>query len=226
MPWSCWATQKTFWPRPVSAVAAGDRAGCARWAGCFCADADRRREIALFSVAGFDARRANNRGVAAHRADERSSGRAANQRNCSDVPEFNAESGGGKGALARPASRRVSNALRRAGAADVGHVFGARAQLEHCAIRHRRSALHQRMGPRFPAGISRAEEAAETFTRCAAHGAHRHGHGTRARRHRQRTEIAGPTLLRGQFQPAESDIPGRSQNGALRTTAGLHSQPA
>ena len=39
------------------------------------------------------------------------------------------------------------------------------------------------------------EEAAETFTRCAAHGADRHGDGARARRHRQRTEIARPALL-------------------------------
>ena len=38
-------------------------------------------------------------------------------------PEFNAKSGRGKGALARLASRRVSDALRRTGAADVGHVF-------------------------------------------------------------------------------------------------------
>ena len=41
--------------------------------------------------------------------------------------EFNAGSGRGQGALARLASRRVSDALRRAGATDAGRVSGARA---------------------------------------------------------------------------------------------------
>ena len=48
--------------------------------------ADRRREIALFSVASIDARGPNHRGVAAHRAHERSSGRAANQWNSATYP--------------------------------------------------------------------------------------------------------------------------------------------
>ena len=34
--------------------------------------------------------------------------------------------------------------------------FGACPQLEHCTNRNRRSALYQRMGPRFQAGVSRA----------------------------------------------------------------------
>ena len=39
--------------------------------------------------------------------------------------------------LARAASRRVPDALRRAGAVDARYVFGARAELEHRAVRHR-----------------------------------------------------------------------------------------
>src|SRR4029453_11310634 len=102
-------------------------------------------EVALFSVAGFDARWANDRGVATYCADERSSGRAADQRHPRHVYELSAGAGGGKGAWARLASRRVSNALRRTGAVDVGRLPGARAQLGHCAIRPRRSAFNQEM---------------------------------------------------------------------------------
>ena len=227
MPWSCSAPLKKHFGydqfRPLQREI---MRGCARRAGCVCADADRRREVALFSVAGFAARWANDRGFAAHCADERPGRRAANEWNAGDISEFNAESGRSKGALARPASRRVSHALCRTGAADVGRVSRARAQLEHRAIRHRRSALHQRMGPRFPAGVSRAEETAETFARCPDHGADRHRDRARARRYHQRIKIARPALLRRQLQSAESHIPGRSEVGALRTTAGVHSQPA
>ena len=52
-------------------------------------------------------------------------------------------------------------------------------------IRDRRSALHQRMGPRFPAGISRAEETAGAFARRTDHGADRDRDRARARRYRQ-----------------------------------------
>src|SRR6059058_746506 len=62
------------------------------------------------------------------------------------------------------------------------------------------------MGPRFPAGISRAEEAAETFARCAAHGAHRHRDRTCARRCHQTIRITRPALLRSQLQSAEPHI--------------------
>ena len=146
--------KEAFRARRIPAIAAGDHPRCAGRARCVCADADRRRQIALFSVAGADARGADHRRFAAHFADERSGRCAANQRDRGDVLEFDAGSGGREGALARVASRRVPDALCRAGAIDAGDVFGTRAQLEHRADRHRRSALHQRMGPRFPAGIS------------------------------------------------------------------------
>ena len=45
--------------------------------------------------------------------------------------------------------------------------------MEGRADRDRRSALHQRMGPRFPAGISRAGQAAVAFAGRADHGADR-----------------------------------------------------
>ena len=63
--------EETFRLRPVPAVAAGNHRGRTRWTGRVCADADRRREVALFSVTGIDAQRANDRGLAAHRANER-----------------------------------------------------------------------------------------------------------------------------------------------------------
>ena len=59
----------------------------------FCAHADRRWEVALFSVAGVVARWPDDRGFAAHFADERPGGRAAGERRGGDILEFNARSG-------------------------------------------------------------------------------------------------------------------------------------
>src|SRR6266581_2351415 len=47
--------------------------------------------------------------------------------------------------IARTSSRRVPVALCRARTLDARYVFGARAELEHRANRHRRGTLHQRM---------------------------------------------------------------------------------
>ena len=104
--------------------------------------------------------------------------------------------------------------------------LGTRAELEYRADRDRRSALHQRMGPRFPAGISRAEETADAFPGRAGDGAHRDGHRAGPGRHRQATETARTALLRRQLQPAESDLPRRAESGALRANARVHPQPA
>ena len=59
-------------------------------------------------------------------------------------------------AAARALQRRVPPALRRAGAADARSFHREGEGVERRADRDRRSALHQRMGPRFPAGISAA----------------------------------------------------------------------
>ena len=54
-------------------------------------------------------------------------------------------------------------ALRRAGAAHARFVYREGERVERRADRDRRSALHQRMGPRFPTRISRAGQAAVTL---------------------------------------------------------------
>ena len=65
--------EETFRLRPIPAVAAGNHRRCTRRTRRVCADADGWREVALFSVAGLDARWTNDRGVAADCADEGSS---------------------------------------------------------------------------------------------------------------------------------------------------------
>src|SRR4029453_9286532 len=81
------------------------------------------------------------------------------------------------------------------------------------------------MGPRFPAGISRAEKAAETLPGRAGNGAHGDRDRAGQDRHRQATATAGTPLLRRQLQPAKSDLSYRTQIGSLRATARLHSEP-
>ena len=76
---------------------------------------------------------------------------------------------------------RVPAALRRAGAADVVGLSGRPEALEGEPVRHRRGALHQRMGPRFPPGIPAARDAARSVPRRADDGADGHGHRARAR---------------------------------------------
>ena len=56
-------------------------------------------------------------------------------------------------------------------------------QCPHRAHRHRRSALRQPMGPRFPPRLSRARPARGSLSRRAAHGRHRHRRSQDASRH-------------------------------------------
>ena len=100
-------------------------------------------------------------------------------------------------------------ALRRAGAAHARVVHREGERVERRADRDRRSALHQRMGPRFSAGISRARQAARALSRRPDHGADRDRDRARARGHRQAAQAARPAMLRRQLQPAESDLPRR-----------------
>jgi hypothetical protein len=64
-----------------------------------------RREVALFSIAGVVAGRADHRGIATDLADERSGRCAPNQRDRSDVFELDLGSTGSSGAIARTSSR-------------------------------------------------------------------------------------------------------------------------
>ena len=58
------------------------------------------------------------------------------------------------------------------------------------AVRHRRGALREPVGPRLPARVPRADGAARALCRRAAHRAHRHGRRPDARRHRRAAAAA------------------------------------
>ena len=66
-------------------------------------------------------------------------------------------------AFARNSQRRISTPLRRAGAPHARNVHRELPSWNVGSNRHRRSALHQRMGPRFSSGIPRAVQAAGAF---------------------------------------------------------------
>ena len=93
--------------------------------------------------------------------------------------------------------------------------------LEHRSDRNRRSALHQRVGPRFPAGISRTGQAAFAFARSPDHGVDRDRDGACAARYPPATETARPAVLRRQLRSAESDLSCRAEICALRSIARL-----
>ena len=95
------------------------------------------------------------------------------------------------------------------------------AGLEHRSDRNRRSALHQRVGPRFPAGISRIGQAAFAFARSPDHGVDRDRDGTCAARYPPATETARPAVLRRQLRSSESDLSCRPEICALRSIARL-----
>jgi len=64
------------------------------------------------------------------------------------------------------------------------------------ALNWRIAQLHQRMGPRFSAGISRLEKIARALSRRASYRTHCDCHRTGASRHRQAIETARAALLR------------------------------
>ncbi len=113
-----------------------------------------------FQLPGLVARWPNDRGFAPHLAHERPGRRPPGERRGGDIFEFRARWDAGPLTAARALQRGVPPALRRAGAAHARFVHREGERVERRADRDRRSALHQRMGPRFPTGISRAGQAA------------------------------------------------------------------
>src|ERR1700730_5108905 len=81
-------TEKILWLRGISAAAGRNHSRRPCWSRCVCADADRRREIAVLSAAGFVAQWDDDCGVAVDRVDEGPGRRAANKRDRGDVLEF------------------------------------------------------------------------------------------------------------------------------------------
>ena len=110
-----------------------------------------------------------DRGFAAHFAHERSGGCAADERDRGDFLEFSAGRHEARGALRGLHSGEYRLLYVAPERLMLDPFFDAR-ELEHRAVRDRRSALHQRMGPRFPARISRAARLRSIFRR-ANHGA-------------------------------------------------------
>ena len=86
-----------------------------------------------------------------------------------------------------PAALRVARAARRRGQPGAAAHAAAVRRAVH---RHRRGALHQPVGPRFPAGVPPARTAARRFSRRLVPRVHRDGHRARPPRHRHRAAAA------------------------------------
>ena len=85
-------------------------------------------------------------------------------------------------------------------------VCGRARNVERHALRGRRSALHQRMGPRLPARLPPHRRAARAFPARAVSGVHRDRDRSRARRHRRAPGVARPGRPRRQLQPPEPHL--------------------
>ena len=83
--------------------------------------------------------------------------------------------------------------------------FAARARAAQ-PVRHRRGALRQPVGPRFPRGTIWALRAARALCRRAAHRAHRHRRRADARRHHRAAAAAVGAGLHQQLRPAQHPL--------------------
>ncbi len=90
------------------------------------------------------------------------------------------------------------------------------------AVRDRRSALREPVGPRLPARVPRADGAARALRRRAAHRAHRHRRCADARRHRRAAAARGGAPVRLQLRPAEHPLHHRREEGRDHAAAALH----
>ena len=77
-----------------------------------------------------------------------------------------------------------------------------------CIFRHRRGALHFRMGTRVPAGLSPVEPLRGIISRSAHRGVHRQRHAACASRHYRAARTARSGQVHCQLPPAQSALPG------------------
>ena len=201
--------------RPLQEAIVARRAGRPRRVR---AAADRRRKVAVLSAAGAAHAGHDRRDLAADRVDERSGRRADDRRHRRDLPQFIAR--------VRRSCASASTGLRR-GAYRLLYVAPERltmpsfaaelATLERRALRRRRSALHQRMGPRFPPRLPPHRRAARALSGRAVPGVHGDGDRPRARRHRRTPRAARSGRPRRQLQPAQPHLSRHAQEAQSRS---------
>ena len=152
--------------RFVSSLAGADRAELAGSPRYLRGDADRRRQIALLPIAGCDAARKNsNRDFAADRVDAGPGG-AACQMGIAAALLNSSLTQTQQSAVIRAAREGQYRLLYRFARAPGArrHDRVAR-ESSRFIFRHRRGALHFRVGPRVPAGIPAIEPPASPFSR-------------------------------------------------------------
>ena len=125
--------------------------------------------------------------------------------------------------------RRARPALCRAGAGDDRAAFASFcASVAAGADRHRRSALRQRMGARFPARLSPARDPARRSSGRAAAGADRDRRRAHPRRHPGPARHPRRRADRRRVRPAQHPLsrPPRASRPASSCASCWHAQPA
>ncbi len=161
--------------------------------------------------AGPDRRRAGRRArrLAAHRADEGPGRWPGRERRAGGAPGQHDVQRRAAGDVQRPARRALQAALRVARAPDgrrrrrLPGDDGADRRALH---RHRRSALHQPLGPRLPAGVPAARRAARSLAAGVDARVHGDRDDPRARGHRPPARAARRPRAGRQLRSAEPDL--------------------
>ena len=104
----------------------------------------------------------------------------------------------------RPASSTCSTS--RPSARPARRSGGWSSRVEPVADRHRRSALRQRVGPRFPPRLPPAQGAARRSTERAAAGADCHGRQAHPRRHPDAARNSGRRADHRRLRPAQHPL--------------------
>ena len=136
----------------------------------------------------------------------------------------------GNRARAVECARRAGQAaLRCAGAACASRVQALPRRTQPQPHRHRRGALHLRMGARVQARLPQPAPTARRLSGRARHRTHRYGHRARAAGHRSRTRTAGRARVPHRLQPPQPHLLSARQGqdlGATDVPAGRQARPS
>jgi hypothetical protein len=171
--------------------------------------AHRRREVALLPASGAGSRPHRAGGQPADRPHAGPGGAARRHGH----PRRHAQQhAAGRGAARRDARRhpgRFPPALSFARTAGAGRHRGLARKGAARAVRHRRGALHFRMGPRIPPRVPPARHAAPELPRYPDRRLHRQRHPPRAARHSRTAPAARPAQIHRQLPPRQPALRGR-----------------
>ena len=164
-------------------------------------------------------RRADARGLAAHRAHEGPGGRSSRERHSGRVREQQPASIGDRQHPYRSAHGAHQNTLCRARAPDGARLRVVPRLRVGQSHRDRRGALHLRVGTRLPARLPKPQGPPRALSRCALHRPHGDGHRAGSGRHRHSARDPRRQDVPFQLQSQEPDLHRAAEERPVRRAA-------